>query len=76
MEEFTWNSVIMIPNGNNEFFRIGLLEILWKTVMGILNRRLTLEIQYHGNLDGFCAGIGMGIASLGANLIQNSTDMR
>ena len=53
------------------FFRcIGLVEVLWKTATGILNYRLTSEIQYHENLNGFCTGRGTETASITAKLLQ------
>ena len=45
-EECAWKTVVPIPKGNGNFRGIGLVEILWKTVTGILNRRLTATIQF------------------------------
>ena len=44
--------------------------------MGILNRRLSSEMQYHDTLHGFRTGRGIGTASLEAKLIQQLTAMR
>ena len=53
-----------------------MVEILWKTMTGILNLRLTAAIHFHDSLHGFHTGIGTGKASLEANLIQQLMDMR
>ena len=52
------------------------MDVLWKTTMGIINRRLTSEISYHDMLHGFWEGRGTGTATLEANLIQQLTAMR
>ena len=55
---------------------IGIVEVLWKTATGILNRRLMAEIQFHNTLHSLCTGRCTGIASLEANLIQQLMYMR
>ena len=53
-EESTWKMVVLIPKGNGRDFRgIGLVEVLWKTTMGLLNQRFTLEIGLHDVFHGF-----------------------
>ena len=52
-----------------------MVELLWKTESGILNRCLMLVIVYHGTLHGFQAGQVMGINSLEAKLIHNMEAM-
>ena len=60
-EESTWNTVFLIIKGAIGDFRgIGLLEVLWKTVTSLLNRRLTIDIKLHGVLHGFQVGRGWG----------------
>ena len=51
------------------------MEVLWKMVMGILNRRPTAAIQFHDTLHGFCTGRCMGATSLKSNLPQQLIDM-
>ena len=67
---------MIIPKGHSEFCGIGLVELLWKTVAGITNHRLTLNIAFHGTLHGFHAGQGKGNAYPEANLLQKLTAMR
>ena len=63
--------VVMIPNGEGTDFRGGgLVEVLWKAISGIINRRLSSSIQFHDAMHGFCAGRGIGTATLEANLLQ------
>ena len=40
IEECTWNTVFLIPKGDGNSLGIGLVEVMWKIVMGILKRRL------------------------------------
>ena len=75
-EECTWKTVVLIPKENNDFFRIGLVEVLWKKVMGILNFCLTKAIQLHKMLHGFLTDRGTRTASLEYNLPQHVIDIR
>ena len=72
-----WQMVAMIPKGGvTEFRGIGLVEILWKAISGIIHRWLLYSIQFHGVPHGFCVGIGMGTATLKSNLLQNIIAIR
>ena len=75
-KESIWQTVVLIPKGKSGDFRgIGLVEVLWKTMSSLLNRRLTAAITFHDVLHGFRAGCGMGTASLEAKLLQQLTAM-
>ena len=52
------------------FDGIVLVEVVWKVVAAILNRRFTSSITYHDALHGFRAGRGTGTATLEAKLLQ------
>ena len=52
------------------------MDVLWKTMTGILNLHLSTEIQFHDKLHGFCIDRGTGTASLDAELLQKLTVMR
>ena len=52
------------------------MEVLWNTVMGILNHRLTMVIQLHNTLHGFHTDRGTGTASLEANMLQHLMAIR
>ena len=75
-EEATWQAVVLIPKGKKEYRGIGLVEVMWKVVAAILNRRFTSSITYHDALHGFRAGRGTGTATLLANLLQHLAAMR
>ena len=62
--------------GGTDFIGIGLVEVLWKAVSGIINFRISSSIQFRDALYGFCAGIGMGTATLEANMLQQFIAMR
>ena len=75
-KEATWQAVFLIPKGKKDYRGIGLVEVMWKVVAVILNRRFTSSITYHDVLHGFRAGRGMGTATLEAKLIQQLAAMR
>ena len=75
-EEVTWQAVVLIPKGKGDYRGIGLVEVMWKVVAVILNRRLTSSITFHDVLHGFRAGRGTGTATLEAKLLQQLAAMR
>ena len=52
------------------------MEVMWKVMAVILNRRLTFSITFHDILHGFREGCGTGTATLEAKLIQQLAAMR
>ena len=75
VEEYAWETVVLIPKRGGDSQGIGLKEFLWKTVMRIMNCRLILEIQFHNFLHKFRVGRGSETASLEANVLQHSMAM-
>ena len=75
-EEATWQAVVLIPKGKGDYRGVGLVEVMWKVVAVILNRRLTSSITFHDVLHGFRAGRGTGTATLEAKLIHQLAAMR
>ena len=73
---WSWQAVVLIPKGKNDYRGIGLVEVMWKVVAVIINRRFTSSITYHDVLHGFRAGRGTGTATLEAKLIQQLASMR
>ena len=63
-DEAMWQVVVLIPRGKKDYRGIGLVEVMWKVVAAILNRRFTASITYHNFLHGFQAGRGIGTATL------------
>ena len=62
--------MVLIPKGKGDYRGIGLVEVMWKVVAVILNRRLTSSITFHDVLHGFRAGRGTGTANLEAKLLK------
>ena len=63
--------VVLTPKGDGRDFRgIDLMEVLWETVMGLLDRRFTSANRLHGILHGFWAVRGTGTATLKSKLLQ------
>ena len=52
------------------------MELMWKVVAEILNRRLTASITFHEFLHVFRAGCGTGTATLEAKLLQQLAALR
>ena len=75
-EEDTWQAVVLIPKGKKDYRGIGLVEVMWKVVAEILNRRLTAYITYHDFLHGFWVGRGTGTATLEAKLLHQVAALR
>ena len=75
-EEATWQAMVLIPKGKQDYRQIGLVEVMWKVVSAILNRRLTASITYHDFLHGFRAGRGTDTATLEAKLLQQLAALR
>ena len=67
----------MIPKGGGTDFRgIGLVDVLWKAISGIINRQLSSSIQFHDVIHGFCTGRGTGTTTLKEKLLQQLVAMR
>ena len=75
-DECTWQTVFLIPKGRRDFRGIGLVEVLWKALASLLNRRITSSITLQDVLHGFQAGRGMGTATLEEKLLQQLTATR
>ena len=75
-EEATWKAVVLISKGVITYRSIGLVEVVWKAVMVVLNFRFTASITYHDFLHGFCAGCRTRTATPEVKLLQQVTTMR
>ena len=77
MASCDWQMVMMIPKGLGTDFRvIGLVEVLWKAISGIINFRISSSIQFHDAPHGFHTVRETGTATLKANLLQQLIAMR
>ena len=75
-EEATLKAVVLIPKGKKDYRGIGLVEVMWKVVAEILNRRLTASITFHDFLHGFRAVRGTGTSTLEAKLLHQLASLR
>ena len=75
-EEATWQALVLIPKGGGDFYIIGLVEVLCKTVAAILNCHLGAAINLHNMLHGFWDDLGTGTAYLEVKLLHKLMDIR
>ena len=68
--------IILLPKGNVNYRGVGLINVLWNTVLEVINLHIGAVITYHDVLHGFHVGRGTGTASLKNNLLQKMTEMR
>ena len=48
-----WQAVVLITNMKMEYHGIGLMEVMWKVVVVVLNCRRAASITFHDFLHGF-----------------------
>ena len=68
--------VVLLPKGNGNFMGIILMEVLWNTMLGVINHHIGAAVQFHDKLHGFRVVRGTGTASLEAKLLQQLMEMR
>ena len=71
-----WQAEFLLTKGGNDYCDIGIVEVMWKLVAVILNRRLKDSINFHDFLHGFWAGRGTGTATLKSKLLQKVAALR
>ena len=71
-----WQTVVIIPNRNGEFRGIEVVGVLWKALLGVINRWIKVVVQFHDVLHGLRAGQGMVTSSLESKLLQQMTEMK
>ena len=76
VEEVDWQVVVLIPKGVGYYRVIGIMEVIWKSVVVILNRRFTAVITCPDFLHGFRAGCGMGTVTLKVKLLYQVDALR
>jgi hypothetical protein len=66
--------LVLIPKGVPDEYRgIALLEVIYKLISSIINRRLACSVKFHDSIHGFRAGRGTGTAILEAKLLMQLT---
>ena len=73
--QMSWSTVVLLPKGNGDYWGIGLLEIGWKIIESIINRRIASKVIFHDALHGFRAKRGTGTACIEAKLLQQLSKM-
>ena len=62
--------MVLLPKGNGDYRGIGLLEIIWKVIESIINRRIVSKVVLRDSLHGCIAGRGTGTACTETKLLQ------
>ena len=62
--------MVLIPKGLGDYCGIGLVEVMFKAVVVIINCRFTASIAYHDSFYGFWASRVMETTTLKVKLIQ------
>ena len=75
-EEATGQAVVIIPNVKKYYRGIGLVEVMWKVVVAILNLRIMASITLHDILHDFWASRGTVTAIIDAKLFQQLAALR
>ena len=71
----SWSTVVLLPKGNGDYRGIGLLEISWKVIESIINRRIVDKVNFHDALHGFQTLRGTGTACIEAKILQQLSKM-
>ena len=75
-EEAMWQAVVLIPKGGGKLWRLGLVEVIWKTVAVILDCYLEANISLHDVLHSYPDIQGASTAYFKATLLQHMTATR
>ena len=73
--QLSWSTVVLLPKGGGDYRGIGLLEIIWKVIESIVNRRIASKVHFHDSLHGFIAERGTVTACIEAKLLQQLSKM-
>ena len=65
-----WTITVLIPKGNTYTWVIGLMELIWKVVEGIIDTCLRQSFRLHNVLHGFHTGMGTGKAILELKMLH------
>ena len=69
--EIVWENMVLDTKGKGYYRGIGLVEVLWKVCVVVVNCWMKSSVIIHNALYGFRAGIGTGTATLQSNLYQH-----
>ena len=68
--QLLWSTVVLLPKGNGDYRGIGLLEMNWKVIEFINNRRMASKVNFRDALHGIRAWRGTGTACIEAKVLQ------
>ena len=69
--ELEWTVLFMIPKSSTDTREIGMLEVMWKVVEGVIDTLVKAAVQFHDVLHGFHAGRGTGTTIMDLNISQD-----
>ena len=75
-EDKIWRALVLIPKVEKDYIGIGLVEVMWKVVVAILNFRLISSITFHNFFHVFRAGCGTVTTTLNSKLLQQLAVLR
>ena len=67
--------MVIIPKFGTYTQGIGMLEVMWKVVEGVIDTLVKSEVQFHDVLHGFHAGRGKGTTIMDLNISQDLKSM-
>ena len=70
MEEVAWDTMVFLPKGRGGYQGIGLVDVLWKVCVMVVNFRINSTVTLHDALRGLSSGRGTGTATLEEKLAQ------
>ena len=68
--EVAWSTMVLILKEKGGYWEIGMVEVLWKLCLVVVNFHLKSSIVLHDALHGFREGRGIGTATLDSKLAQ------
>ena len=69
--ELGWTVLFLIPKGGTDTREIGIMEIMWKMVDGVVDTRVKSAVLFHDVLHGFHVGRGTGTAIMELKIAQD-----
>ena len=65
-----WSSVVLLPKDSGGVCGIGLVEVIWKVISLVINRRLLNSMTFHNSLHRCLPRRGTDTAIIEAKLVQ------
>ena len=56
--------MVLLPKSNGEFRGGRLFEFIWKALLGVVNQRVGVAVQFHDVHKSFRESLGVGLTSL------------